>query len=872
MTSADRLAGLIEARLAGEAVDVPPELRDEFDRAVAAHDALRGLLDETLDFQPAGARLPPNVAAQYDIERELGHGGMGVVYLARQRSLNRRVALKVLRPGERTIGPLVKRFLDEAQHLAQLRHPNIVSIHEVGEADGEPYFTMDFIDGETLSAVIARGPLTPTRAVEILKQVAAAIQHAHRHGIIHRDLKPGNVLLDQSGQVFVTDFGLARNVSQDSNLTQTGELLGTPQYMSPEQARGQTALIGEATDIHALGLLLFEMLSGRAAFGASSPADVLVRLLHEDPPALRSIDRRIPRDLETICLKALQKSPAARYSNVSALLEDLRRYEAGEPLLARRTSIPTRIARWTARRWKVAATALATAALVMALAPQWFDKSVEELIEWGGEELRDGRPDIAAQIFQRAWSRGDDAQRSQIVPQLTEAIRAMPDSKQAVDAALKVIAFAPETSFGPHDYLVAQAVTMAARAETPNGYFEAAHPGLPQTGLKKRELAARRLTLFLEGSSGTREERTEAERTLQAIDRSLRGLHPTERWSGDDTVRLPEGTPEELAAKSVDPEMPRWERGKAAMALGRIHEAGGDSAAALSAYRSALEQLRQVFPIVTGVSANSGLGAVRETNPVVDAPECRLVREVMESIERIDPELREPASGGVRLSFDQPELLQDMRVAVSLELSDPAITNPRQTSGRNLASYVPMSLHQPREVRVLPGRYRLNLAGTVKSWDSNAGRVASSLIDISAADWPKTIDVGHDMIDLPPLQVRVLKEIKLTSPADLARINLTVDSFTWTSIPGAASYEVTLGYFTDNPHPSSTWFHMLTTSEPSLTPSRLPDRDRQLILMNWPAGRTIGLSVGAFNDRGQRLAVSVEEPRFLIATPLPASP
>ncbi len=160
---------------------------------------------------------------------------------------------------------------------------------------------MDFIDGETLSSVISRGPLLPTRAVDVFKQIAAGVQHAHRHGIIHRDLKPGNVLLDHSGQVFVTDFGLARNISQDSNLTQSGELLGTPQYMSPEQARGQSSLVGEATDIHALGLLLFEMLSGRPAFGAKSPADVLVKLLNEDPPQLRSIDRRIPRDLETIC-------------------------------------------------------------------------------------------------------------------------------------------------------------------------------------------------------------------------------------------------------------------------------------------------------------------------------------------------------------------------------------------------------------------------------------------------------------------------------------------------------------------------------------------------------------------------------------------
>ena len=334
----DNLDHLIEAHLEGREVDIPESLRADFEQALAAHGALQSLLHETLVCRRAFAsRLPPDVSGHYDIERELGSGGMGVVYLARQRSLNRRVALKVLRPGERTYGPLVKRFLEEAQHLAQLRHPNIVSIHEIGEAAGEPFFTMDFIDGEPLSASISQNPLTPSRAVEVLKQVAAAIQHAHRQGIIHRDLKPSNVLLDQSGQVFVTDFGLARNVSQESNLTQTGELLGTPQYMSPEQARGQTTLIGEATDIHALGLLLFEMLAGRPAFGAASPADVLVMLLNHDPPPLRAHDRRIPRDLETICLKALQKSPTDRYASVSALLEDLRRYEAGEPLVARRT-------------------------------------------------------------------------------------------------------------------------------------------------------------------------------------------------------------------------------------------------------------------------------------------------------------------------------------------------------------------------------------------------------------------------------------------------------------------------------------------------------------------------------------------------------
>ena len=171
---------------------------------------------------------------------------------------------------------MVKRFLGEAAHLARLRHPNIVSIHEVGDAHGEPYFTMDFINGEPLSSTIRRGPMTPTQAISIVKQVCLAVQHAHREGIIHRDLKPSNVLLDHEGTAFVTDFGLARDIKQSSDLTQSGELLGTPQYMSPEQARGQTSMVGESTDVHAIGLLLFEMLTGVAAFEAKSPADAVV--------------------------------------------------------------------------------------------------------------------------------------------------------------------------------------------------------------------------------------------------------------------------------------------------------------------------------------------------------------------------------------------------------------------------------------------------------------------------------------------------------------------------------------------------------------------------------------------------------------------
>jgi serine/threonine-protein kinase len=202
--------------------------------------------------------------------------------------------------------------LHEAQHLAKLRHPHVVTIYEIGDAGGEPYLTMDYVDGEPLTERLSRGPLSPTQAVELLKQVASAVQHAHKHGIVHRDLKPANILLNHQGEAFVTDVGLARQMQRDSTLTQTGEVLGTPQYMAPDQARGETSLVGEATDIHALGLILYEMLTGRRAFDARSPADVLVKLLHKEPDPPRRHDHRIPRDLETICLKCLHKEPAAR--------------------------------------------------------------------------------------------------------------------------------------------------------------------------------------------------------------------------------------------------------------------------------------------------------------------------------------------------------------------------------------------------------------------------------------------------------------------------------------------------------------------------------------------------------------------------------
>jgi serine/threonine protein kinase len=331
--------------------------------------------------------------------RELGRGGMGVVYLVQQKSLGRMVALKLLRPGEATFGRLLQRFLEEARHLARLRHPNIVSVHEVGRAGDEPYFTMDYVEGEPLSAVLARERLSPTYALALWKQAAEAVQHAHSQGIIHRDLKPGNVLIDSGGEAYVTDFGLARDMTQSSQITRSGEVMGTPAYMAPEQALGQIDCIGEVTDVHGLGVILYELLTGAAPYGNDAPARVLVRLLNEQPPLLRRIDKRVPHELETICLKAIAKEPSRRYATVRAFLEDVHRFESGTPVQARRPSMIYRTMRLIRQHGKIAAAVLATVAVMLALTSWAVSPGTQDLIVAGDERVSGGEHSAAVQTL-----------------------------------------------------------------------------------------------------------------------------------------------------------------------------------------------------------------------------------------------------------------------------------------------------------------------------------------------------------------------------------------------------------------------------------------------------------------------------------------
>lgn len=341
----DRLAALADALMdavaAQDSVDTASwaarfelEVQD-VERCLRAVRALAVSLGEDPSRTEGEAPLP-SISGDFELGVELGRGGMGVVYRAQQKSLGRSVAVKVLRHG--AFDSAVERFRAEARSLARLRHPHIVSIHGVGETDdGLVYYTMDLVEGRTLADEMAAagGALTPSRAVKIARQVTSAIAHAHSQGIVHRDLKPQNILIDHAGDAFVVDFGLARDAAAGP-VTMTGELLGTPAYMSPEQARGDQALTGEASDVWAMGALLYEMLTGRGPFSGLPLHETIRAILEDAPTPLRRIDKRVPAALEAVTLLALRKRPEQRYASAAALAEDLERFVEGVSVVARR--------------------------------------------------------------------------------------------------------------------------------------------------------------------------------------------------------------------------------------------------------------------------------------------------------------------------------------------------------------------------------------------------------------------------------------------------------------------------------------------------------------------------------------------------------
>ncbi len=324
-----------------------PALHAELRKRIERRDAVRDVFESPVLGEPDApltARPLPEVVG-YEILEVIGHGGMGVVYKARQVGLNRLVALKMVLAGANASPDSLARFRSEAEAVAQLAHPNIVQIYNISAQDGCPFLAMEYIGGGSLAQQLDGTPVPARQAAPLVMSLARAVHHAHQRGIVHRDLKPANVLLLADGTPKIADFGLAKRTDSDYVHTQTGAILGSPSYMAPEQAAGASDKIGPATDVYALGVILYELLTGRPPFRGASLIDTIEQVREHAPPPPRSLQPKIPRDLETICLKCLEKQPKRRYATAADLAEDLMLFLRGELIRARSLTLLDHIAR-----------------------------------------------------------------------------------------------------------------------------------------------------------------------------------------------------------------------------------------------------------------------------------------------------------------------------------------------------------------------------------------------------------------------------------------------------------------------------------------------------------------------------------------------
>jgi eukaryotic-like serine/threonine-protein kinase len=480
----DVLAAYLEEAEAGRSPDrrrwlaSHPEWADELTSFFANLDHL-GRLTAPLRAHPSPDLIPFPVAedsvtdvdrigyfGDYELIRELGRGGMGVVYEARQVSLGRVLALKLIAEGRLAPPDDLRRFRREAEAAAHLDHPNIVPIHEVGEHDGRPYFSMKLVDGGSLARYSDRSKADPAASSRLIVLVARAVDYAHRRGILHRDLKPSNILLDRRGVPHVADFGLARRTGSDGASTLADAIVGTPAYMAPEQAEGRLDAVTTSADVYGLGAILYELLTGRPPFQGESVLGVLQQVREREPDRPRSLEPSIPRDLETICLKCLEKEPARRYASAEALAEDLERWLEGRPIAARRASVVERGYKWVRRRPTAAALFVACmlglAATVLAI------RGFRSAERWKAEVARGDAARELAEVdgyadritaAERAWSANEVDSAWKLLDDCPERIRRWEwhylrrlcrgelRTLEGHNGVACGVAFAPETSF-----------------------------------------------------------------------------------------------------------------------------------------------------------------------------------------------------------------------------------------------------------------------------------------------------------------------------------------------------------------------------------------------------------------------------------------
>ena len=391
--------------------ELQPELEHFLTRA-SKIEAARGMTSNSEGVsQQLNVSLPRRFG-NYQLEALIAHGGMGTVYRARQFGTDRPVAIKMIREQELANPDAVVRFLKESSTAAQLSHPNIVTVFEAGEQDGRYFYSMEYIDGETLAELISQAPLKGEAAVEILIPVAKAVAFANQQGLVHRDLKPSNIMIDAAGVPRVTDFGLAKQVNDDSGTTKTGQVIGSASYISPEQVVGNHDQIDQRSDVYGLGAILYEMLTRRPPFSAESTTETLMQALHEEPVPPTTLIRTVSRDLETICLKCLEKRRERRYQTAQQLVDDLKCWVAGKPIRAQPVSVLGKLTRWAQRERALATAfgcvAVLTASLIAALV--WGNIKTKAALDQSNRDfLRAERSLYLSQInlAQRAWGNGN---------------------------------------------------------------------------------------------------------------------------------------------------------------------------------------------------------------------------------------------------------------------------------------------------------------------------------------------------------------------------------------------------------------------------------------------------------------------------------